>query len=1091
MKRILLFAAFSMLGWLLGGNEVAAQAQRPSPVQRVALDVTQLRQQLAPAAGSSARARQAATYRVGLPTLQGTRFFVLTESFVLPASDAAAQQRLRTFVGSEEGAAGHRISVVLTPKQLTADLLAGSESASLRPAADGTGAYLLQAAPPDTGPCATLDPAPGQHRPAAANLPAPYSFGTQLRRIRYAILVTQEYYTANGGTDATVEQAVATAMNQMTALYLQELSVSYELVKPTGGSYYFAAMTTATLPDTDPATPGRLRNQNLGEVAGFIGNQFNASMYDLGHCFHNTGGGVAYVGIICSSNITYRAGAWSGVGTSGFRQVLAHEMGHQHGASHTFAGPCGSNADANAVEPGGGATIMGYTYVCNVQTLQGVGPTDEDHFNAYSLSQMRTELQSVTCPTISTNTNRVPTLNAGSDYVIPRNTPFTLTATGADPDGDALAYTWNQFDYTANRNALGTIVGTGGLAAIDDPAAPLFRPRPPRATPSRTFPDLQYVLANSNRPADRLGEALPNVGRTINFVVTARDQRPAGGTFTTDNVTLTVAPNTGPFAVTTQNTAALWIAGQAATVTWSVNGTDQAPVGVSNVRITLSTDGGQTFGMVLAASTPNDGSQTVTIPNLTTTQARVRVEAVGNIFFDINDQNFPIGPCAPVASQTLPATALTANAGDAALNLPQQAYSLTELTGANQITGTITATDPTTFLSNNNTPCGRYSNIQFYDSYVFVPSATATYTINTPVGFGNMSIRVYDSNGFVPGNPCQNVLANNYINAFLPRSVTVALTAGQPYTLVLANFGSSTNPTAPSPGNYSVTFTSSVAGGTVYAPLQSAGYEYQYAVVNIATNTVVRIAPTPDLRTLTAGTYDVYGLLFQRGYDVSGQQSRSLNSLQTALSSIAPCGQLSSNTRRVTITGGPLPVVLTSFSGQAAGPVNQLQWSTASESGVAHFEVQRSLDGSTFLALGRVPATNTSTARAYALPDAAPPAGRVYYRLLVQDLDGTATYSAVVTVQRDDAAQTAFSVQAFPNPVPAGGTLQLQVLTRDAQTVQLSVTDAVGRTVWRQSVALRAGTTVLKVPETSQWHGLHVLTVRPATGSPQQQKVLF
>ena len=99
--------------------------------------------------------------------------------------------------------------------------------------------------------------------------------------------------------------------------------------------------------------------------------------------------------------------------------------------------------------------------------------------------------------------------------------------------------------------------------------AALFRPRPPRTSPSRTFPDLRYVLANANRPADLLGEALPNVGRDMHFGVTARDERAAGGTITTDNVTLSVAPNTGPFALTSQNTAAntsLWIAGRPATV---------------------------------------------------------------------------------------------------------------------------------------------------------------------------------------------------------------------------------------------------------------------------------------------------------------------------------------------------------------------------------------------------------------------------------------------------------------------------------------------------------------------------------------------
>ncbi|MDO7848465.1 M12 family metallo-peptidase, partial [Hymenobacter sp. M29] len=906
-----------------------------------------------------------------------------------------------------------------TPRALTAQVLAGAESASLRPAADGSGAYLLQPTPPNTGPCATLDPAGAQARSTAANLPAPFSFGTQLRSIRYAILVTQEYYTANGSTDASVEQAVVTAMNQMTALYSQELAVGFTLVKPTGGSYYFSAVTTPTLASSDPATAGRLREQNLGEVAGFISSRFDASTYDLGHCFHNTGGGVAYVGIICNSNLTYRAGAWSGVGTSGFRQVLAHEMGHQHGAAHTFTGPCGSGSPGSNIEPGGGATIMAYTYVCNVQTLQGLGPTDEDHFNTHSLRQMRDELLSVSCPTVTANANRPPTLNAGADYVIPRNTPFTLTANGSDPDGDALAYTWNQFDYTTNLNALGSIVGTGGLAAVDDPEAPLFRPRPPRSTPSRTFPDLQYVLANSNGPADRIGEALPNVGRSLNFVVTARDQVSTGGTFSTDNVTLTVAPNTGPFAVTTQNAPALWIAGQTATVTWSVNGTDQAPIGVSQVRITLSTDGGQTFGTVLAASTPNDGSEAVVIPNVTTAQARLRVEAVGNVFFDINDVDFPIGPCAPVASQILPATSLTANAGDAALNLAQNAYSLTELTGANQITGAITATDATTFLTDyDGSSCARYGgNPSYYDSYVFVPSTTGTYTINTPTGFGNMVIRVYSGAVFTPGDPCQNILVDNVVSTFLPRSVTVSLTAGQPYTLVLSDFGGSPM-SAPANGNYSVTFTTSPAGGTAYAPLQSAGYEYQYVVVNTANNTVVRIAPTADLRTLPGGTYDVYGLLFQRSYAVSSLQNGTLGSLQSALAAVAPCGRLSGNARRVTIVGGPLPVGLSSFTATAAeGCATRLAWTTATESNSDRYEVERSTDGQAFARLAAVPSHNRATGSTYSYLDRQALAAVRYYRLRMVDTDGTATYSPVATLTTACAAATHLTLA--PNPTSA------------------------------------------------------------------------
>ena len=1090
-------ALFLVVTWLAGGSIRAGYAQQPArPAQRVVLDLAQVRQQLLPLAN---RSGQPATYRLQLPTPTGPQPLVLTETFVLPATDAAARQRLRTFVGYQATDPTRHVALTLTARALTAQLLRGPEALLLHPAPDGR-AYLLEkpAAPAPSNPCGTVSAAePAQRLNNASTLPAPGSFGSQLRTVRMAILVTAEFYAANKGSDShddqNVETAVATIMNGMTAFYQRELAVSFTLVKPTNGAYYFSAMTTSTLPKGDPPTAGRVRDSNPGDVRDINLVRFAAGTYDLGHGLHNTGGGVAFEPAICSGN---RGGGWSGASPSGnFQQVLAHEIGHQFGAGHAFNGPCGSQEVGSNLEPGGGASVMAYPYVCNVQNLL-LGPTDEDHFSLRALDKMRARLLSANCPgtdlSLVASANHVPVVQAGADYVIPTQTPFTLTAAGNDPDGDALLYTWDQFDYTANVNALGTIAGTGGLAAIDDPEAPLFRPRLPSAANARTFPALPYILANSNQPPDRVGEALSRVGRDLHFGVTVRDQATGGGAWASDNVTVTVAPNTGPFALTTQNVASLWVTGQSATVTWSVNGTDQAPIGVGQVRITLSTDGGQTFPTVLAASTPNDGSFTLLVPNVTTSQARVRVEAVGNIFFDINDVDFPIGPCAPVASQLLPATDLSANAGDAALNLPENAYSLTELTGANKIQGTITATDPTTYLSDNRTStCVSYSNVEYYDSYVFVPSTTDTYTISTPTGFGNLVIRVYDSNGFVPGTPCQNAVANNYTNAFLPRSIVVPLTAGRLYTLVLADFGGGTPHAAPSPGGYSVAFTSATPGGTAYAPLGSAGYEYQYAVVATASNTVVQLAPTADLRNLPTGTYEVYGVLFQRGYDLSGSRNNSLSSLQALLTNSSPCGQLSANSRRVTITGNPLPVVLTSFSGQATESTTVLHWNTASEQDVAYFDVQRSPDR-TFTRLERVAATNTNMPHAYTLTDWLPPTGLAYYRLLLQDQDGSRRYSPAVAVSHGSARELpAFALQAFPNPVPTGATVQLQVQTREAQLVHLSLTDAVGRTVWQQTVALPVGSTQLSLPGATPHQGLYLLTAQPATGAPVQQKVLF
>src|SRR4029079_10296040 len=93
-------------------------------------------------------------------------------------------------------------------------------------------------------------------------------------------------------------------------------------------------------------------------------------------------------------------------------------------------------------------------------------------------------------------------------------------------------------------------------------------------------------------------------------------------------------------------------------ITWDVAGSTGSPISTVNVKISLSTDGGNTFPTVLAASTPNDGVETVVMPNISTTQARVKVEAVGNVFFDISNTNFTItssGSLIQVTVQTNPA----------------------------------------------------------------------------------------------------------------------------------------------------------------------------------------------------------------------------------------------------------------------------------------------------------------------------------------------------------------------------------------------------------------------------------------------------
>jgi uncharacterized protein YneR len=225
-----------------------------------------------------------------------------------------------------------------------------------------------------------------------------------------------------------------------------------------------------------------------------------------------------------------------------------------------------------------------------------------------------------------------------------------LTATGNDPNGDAITYCWEEYD-------LGPASPPDSDA--DGQARPIFRSFPPTTNPSRTFPSLQYILNNANVPPATIacgdgfrnnciaGEVLPSIARTMNFQVTVRDNRATGGGISSAQMQVVVDGNSGPLAVTQPNGAATWAPGSQQMVTWNVANTNNAPVSCANVKILLSTDGGQTFPTTLADSVPNNGAATITVPNNMSTAARVKVEAVGNIFFDISDANFTIGMGGP------------------------------------------------------------------------------------------------------------------------------------------------------------------------------------------------------------------------------------------------------------------------------------------------------------------------------------------------------------------------------------------------------------------------------------------------------------
>ena len=353
--------------------------------------------------------------------------------------------------------------------------------------------------------------------------------------------------------------------------------------------------------------------------------------YDVGHFFNTGGGGLAGAGpCLDTSKAIGCTGSELPQGDPFVIDFVAHEIGHQFGADHTWVGvgdscEAGSFAANSAYEPGGGSTILAYAGICGDQDLQ---MNSDDNFHRHSIDQIFEYIDfdgtcSVNTPDVNPNE---PTADAGADYTIPISTPFELTGSGSDADNDTLTYNWEQFDLGQHKP----------LATGDDGVQPIFRAWPSSGSSTRVFPRLQDLVAGTLAK----GETLPVTDRTMNFQLTVRDNRPGGGRENNDGMTVTSVTSAGPFQVTSPDGGESRTGN--GTVTWDVANTAAAPVSAASVDIRLSTDGGLTYPTVLATATANDGSAEVTFPSVNSSTARVKIQGSDNIFFDISDANFTI-----------------------------------------------------------------------------------------------------------------------------------------------------------------------------------------------------------------------------------------------------------------------------------------------------------------------------------------------------------------------------------------------------------------------------------------------------------------
>ena len=462
--------------------------------------------------------------------------------------------------------------------------------------------------------------------------------GPNRRNYRLALAATGEYTAANGGTVTTGLAALNTLVNSLNVIFEREITVRMTLV----ANNNLIVFTDAA---TDPFT-GNSTTAMITQAQQQIPTRIGSSNFDIGHVVSGLNiGGIASLGVVCQTNSKARGVSGQIIGDNAYNAfICAHEMGHQMNAPHTFnssTGGCNGNRSADgAYEPGGGYTIMSYTNgLCGVDDL-GLGSSFTFHSGSFDRIRSYVGSGGGSCNTATSTGNTAPLINAGIDYTIPDNTPFELTpASFSDTEGNPLSFSWEQRDL--DNQGVGT-----SLAAGDTGINPIIRTLPFATASTRTIPTLSNLVNNTFAR----GEILPTTNRNLNFRVTARDGL---GGVNTDDMRITVIDVPSPFSLTNFNSAASILPGNQ-TITWNVAGTDAAPFNVANVRIRLSTDGGFTYPTTLAASVPNNGSAVVVIPAIETATARLRVEAIGNIFFDINNANLTVIPnptCPSVATQ--------------------------------------------------------------------------------------------------------------------------------------------------------------------------------------------------------------------------------------------------------------------------------------------------------------------------------------------------------------------------------------------------------------------------------------------------------
>ncbi|MEZ4911351.1 MAG: M12 family metallo-peptidase [Saprospiraceae bacterium] len=469
----------------------------------------------------------------------------------------------------------------------------------------------------------------------------------QMRKYRMALACTGVWGDKRGTKEKVLEEMMI-FLDRANLIFESELAVRMVLTAKNDAIIFLD-------PNNDPYNEQNIGGSLVGQNTNILNNIIGRGNYDIGHifsvCFDV--GGIAG-GTVCSDNKGAGVTCFNGSSISTYIVlVFCHEVGHQMAASHTF-NRCGDSSQlalGTGFEPGSGNTIMSYSGLCG---SDNVGTASESYYHVASLDQIYSYTNQdgaigYSCAEKIETGNHLPVITSmpRSGLTIPPSTPFVLNASATDADGDAMTYSWEQFDAQISI-PLGDTTQQGN--------SPLFKSGKPNKATYRLFPTNTNIL-NANHFTS--GDMLPFNSRKMTFRFIVRDNNPTGNGAAWEEMDFNVDGSSKPFRFLAPTGQKTYTVGENITIEWEVGNTNKAPINVEYVDIYVSSSTQLVFDsetmIPVALQIPNTGTANITIPNVISNNARIIIKARDNIFFTVSRFNAKIiAPTNPTFYSNIP-----------------------------------------------------------------------------------------------------------------------------------------------------------------------------------------------------------------------------------------------------------------------------------------------------------------------------------------------------------------------------------------------------------------------------------------------------